>query len=185
MRSVSAVFPERPLETARASSSDELVTELYRTYGPVIFARCRRLLDDSAAAEDATQETFLRVRRHLEKAPDGRQALAWIYRIATNYCLNEIRNRKVRAEPREVLPEESGRSPSAVEDALADEDLARHLIRRAPEKLRVVAWLYHVDGMEQAEIAKVLDISRRTIVNRLAEFEENAKKFVLRTGSTP
>jgi RNA polymerase sigma-70 factor (ECF subfamily) len=182
VRSVTAVLPDHPAESAAAPASDDRVTALYREYGPAIFARCRRLLEDVAAAEDATQETFLRVRKHLERAPDGRQALAWIYRIATNYCLNEIRNRKVRAEPREHLPEQAA-EPRSVEDALANEDLARRLIRRAPEKLRVVAWLYHVDGMEQAEIATVLDISRRTVVNRLAEFEDKAKKFVQRTGS--
>jgi len=38
----------------------------------------------------------MRVHRHLDKA-DSREALGWIYRIATNYCLNEIRNRKRRA----------------------------------------------------------------------------------------
>ena len=50
--------------------TDERVTEHYRAYGPVIYARCRRLLADGEAAEDATQETFMRVHRHLDKA-DG------------------------------------------------------------------------------------------------------------------
>ena len=171
---MSAVMPERPIEEVASRTADERIVELYRRYGPMIFARCRRLLDDNAAAEDATQETFIRVQRHLERAPDGRQALAWIYRIATNYCLNELRNRKVRAEPRETLPERTG---APVEERLANEDFARRLVDRAPEKLRVVAWLYHVDQMEQAEIAEVLDISRRTVVNRLSDFDAYARRF--------
>ena len=153
--------------------SDRL-TELYRAYGPVIYARCRRLLGDTSSAEDATQETFMRVHRHLDKA-DAREALAWIYRIATNYCLNEIRNRKHRPELHDELPEPP--MPSTLEDALANRDLAARIIERAPEKLRVVAWLYHVDGLDQAEVARVLDISRRTVVNRLAEFAEKARTF--------
>jgi RNA polymerase sigma-70 factor, ECF subfamily len=156
-------------------SSDRL-TELYRAYGPVIYARCRRLLGDGAAAEDATQETFMRVHRHFDKA-DSREALAWIYRIATNYCLNEIRNRKRRPEPHEEVPEVVTLD---VDDALADRDLAARIVARAPEKLRVVAWLYHVDGLDQAEVARVLDISRRTVINRLAEFADNARKFAQR-----
>src|SRR5450432_2184327 len=60
------------------------LTALYRMYGPVIYARCVRLLGDRAAAEDAMQETFVRVQRHLEKAPDAEEALRWVYRIATN-----------------------------------------------------------------------------------------------------
>ena len=154
---------------------DDRLTELYRAYGPVIYARCRHLLGDGVAAEDATQETFMRVHRHLAKA-DSREALAWIYRIATNYCLNEIRNRKRRPELHDELPEIT----TDTGGALADRDLAARIVARSPEKLRTVAWLHHVDGLDQGEVARVLDISRRTVVNRLAEFAENAKKFAQR-----
>src|SRR5262249_5886023 len=132
------------------------------------------------AAEDATQETFLRVYRHLDRAPDVRQALAWIYRIATNYCLNELRDRKLRPATRDELPEVAGRSP---DELFADRDLAVRLVARAPEKVRVVAWLHHVDGLDQAEVATMLGISRRTVVNRLATFAANAQKFARRTQS--
>ena len=155
-------------------ASDRL-TDLYRAYGPVIYARCRRLLGEGSAAEDATQETFMRVHRHLDKA-EGRDALAWIYRIATNYCLNEIRNRKRRPELRDA-PEGIGED---LDRALADRDLAARIVEHAPEKLRVVAWLHHVDGLDQGEVARVLEISRRTVVNRLAEFTDNARKFIQR-----
>ena len=45
---------------------------LYRTYGGILRGRCRRLLGDAAAAEDATHEVFLRVQRHLERRIDAR-----------------------------------------------------------------------------------------------------------------
>ncbi len=154
------------------------MTTLYRQYGPVIYARCAKLLNDQAAAEDATQETFMRVQRHLHKAPDSREALAWIYRIATNYCLNEIRDRKLRPQGQAELPERPGENLAAI---LADRDLVARIVRRSPEKLRATAWLHHVDGLEQAEVARVLGSSRRTVVNRLAEFAENARKFIGRS----
>ena len=147
---------------------------LYRSYGPIIYARCRRLLDDNAAAEDATQETFIRVHRHLQKAPDSREALVWIYRIATNLCLNEIRNRRLRPTPVDVLPELG----TDVVDLLARRDLAARLINHAPEKLRAPAYLHYVDGLDQSEVARVLGISRRTVLYRLAAFVESARKFV-------
>lgn len=156
--------------------TDDRLTALYRAYGPVIYARCRRLLGDGGAAEDATQETFMRVYRHLDRA-DSRQALAWIYRIATNYCLNELRNRKRRPALDDRAPEALGED---LERVLADRDLVARIVDRAPEKLRVVAWLHHVDGLDQGEVARVLDISRRTVVNRLAEFSDNARKFIAR-----
>ncbi len=183
MRGVSTAWPQLPVpvEAEVALTDEQRIATLYRSHGPAILSRCRRILEDAAAAEDATQETFVRVQRHLARAPDGRAALAWIYRIATNYCLNEIRNRKVRAVPYDVLPEGVTASLAPVERALADADFARRLIRHAPEKLRVVAWLHHVDGMDQAEVAEVLDISRRTIVNRLSDFEQFARRFLQRS----
>jgi len=163
--------------------STDALTTLYRRYGPVIYARCRRLLIDQGAAEDATQETFMRVYRHIEKAPSAAEALAWIFRIATNYCLDELRDRKRRPELREALPEpELMRGPPSFEERFADQDLARRLIVRAGPKLRVVAWLYHMDGMEQEDVARVLGLSRRTVATRLGAFAANARKFVKRSG---
>ena len=159
--------------------SDDRFTSLYRTYGPIIYARCVRLLADASAAEDATQETFVRVHKHLEKAP--LEALGWIYRIATNYCLNELRDRKQRPEPTDELSE-----LAIVDDfgsVLGDRDLVTRIVKRSPEKLRVVAWLHHVDGLDQAEVAHTLGISRRTVVNHLAEFARNARKYAGRTAA--
>ncbi len=157
---------------------DDRLTELYRTYGPVIYARCVRLLGEPVAAEDATQETFLRVHRHLATAPSASEALLWIYRIATNYCLNEVRNRKRRPDLLRELPElPTGDS----EDLLADRDFAARLVAEAPENLRVVAWLHHVDGMDQGAIAELEGISRRTVVTRIADFAAYAARFAKRS----
>jgi RNA polymerase sigma-70 factor (ECF subfamily) len=156
------------------------LTDLYRSYGPAIYSRCRSLLTDNGAAEDATQETFLRVWRRLDRVPDAHEALYWIYRVATNYCLNEIRDRRTRDIPSGELPEISAAS-WAVAARIEDRDLARHLVERAEAKVRVVAWLYHVDGFEQDEIAAVVGISRRTVVNRLAAFLAGAQRFLKRS----
>jgi RNA polymerase sigma-70 factor (ECF subfamily) len=174
-----AAPPER-LHTVTPSgvSSDDKVASLYRKYGATIFSRCRRLLRDEALAEDATQEVFVRVFRHIEAAPDDAAALGWIYRISTNYCLNQLRDRSRHAEPTapEALPEVSdGELPEAL---WLDRDLAQRLIARAPEKLQEVAVLYYVDGLEQEQVAKALGISRRTVINRLQEFQERSRKFL-------
>jgi RNA polymerase sigma-70 factor (ECF subfamily) len=154
---------------------DDLLAQLYRRYGPTIYARCRRILRDDAAAEDATQETFLRVLRHVEKAPDDREALAWIYRIATNQCLNVLRN--ARRWPLGAVEPPPAESP---EESLADRDFVARLLRRALRKLAAVAWLHHVDGLPQGEVAAVLGISRRTVVNRLADFVRSMRRLAAR-----
>ena len=69
------------------------------------------------------------------------------------------------------------------EERLANRDLASRLVMRAPEQIRTAAWLYHVDGMDQAEVAAVLGVSRRTVVNYLATFSRHAKKFLSRSAA--
>jgi RNA polymerase sigma-70 factor (ECF subfamily) len=155
------------------------VAALYQKFGPAIYTRCRRILKDAAAAEDATQEVFIRVARHIDRTPDAAEALAWIYRIATNYCLNEVRSRKQRARIATSLPEATVEQSS--EDAVANRELARRIIQRAPARLSESAYLYHVDGMSHEEVAGVLGQSRRTVINHLAEFGRRARKFLSRT----
>ena len=69
------------------------------------------------------------------------------------------------------------------EALLANRDLASRLVMRAPEQVRTAAWLYHVDGMDQAEGAAVLGVSSRTVVNYLATFARHAKKFLSRSAA--
>jgi RNA polymerase sigma-70 factor (ECF subfamily) len=152
--------------------TEDRLTTLYRQYGAAIYARCVRILGDRVAAEDATQETFMRVQRHLHKAPDSTDALRWIYRIATNYCLNEVRDRKHRPVLFAELPDLTDDSCRA---NLANRDLVAHIVRSSPEKLRAPAWLHHVDGLDQGEVARILGSSRRSIVYWLAEFAEHAR----------
>jgi RNA polymerase sigma-70 factor, ECF subfamily len=153
------------------------VAELYKTYGGFIYARCRRILADSSAAEDATQETFVRVYRHLDRAPNSDEALRWIYRIATNYCLNELRDRRLRPEIREEIEVRAGGN---LEEQLVDRHLLSRLLARAPEKLTSVAWLVYGDGMTHDEVAQTLGITRRTVINRAQAFSDFARKLAAR-----
>ncbi|MBI3182611.1 MAG: sigma-70 family RNA polymerase sigma factor [Myxococcales bacterium] len=153
------------------------VQNFYEKYGPAIYSRCRRMLRDAAAAEDATQEVFLRVLRHIDTAPVDEAALAWIYRISTNYCLNALRDGRRQAEPLAALPD------SAVddfEDSVMSRELTGRVMGDAPPELKAPAVLYHVKGMEQARIAKALGVSRRTVIYRLNEFATRARRFIER-----
>jgi RNA polymerase sigma-70 factor (ECF subfamily) len=141
-----------------------------------VFARCRRILGNAQAAEDAVQETFLRVNRHLERVPDAADALRWIYRVAVNYCLNEIRNAQLRRR----LGAEWGKLKLAAGHAadLLEGPVVRELVLRIPQKLSRVAWMYHVDGRDQHEIAEALGISRRTVVSRISQFARYARALL-------
>ncbi len=161
--------------------NDDKLALLYRTYAPVIYARCRRILNDARTAEDATQETFIRVHRHLAKAPDPQHALRWIYRIATNYCLNELRDRVGRPTPVDDVDNTIGAQETSMLGDMIDRDLVVRLLARMPAQVSEIAWLHHVDGFDQDEVARLLGISRRTVVNRLAKLKHIAHSYARRT----
>lgn len=152
----------------------EKVEELYGRYGPAIYAKCRRLLRDPSAAEDATQDVFVKVLRHSASTPSEEAVLPWIHRITTNHCLNALRDSRRRAAPMEEAPEPID---DEFEDNLVCRDFASKVLSRAPEELRMPAVLYHARGIEQSKVAEVLGVSRRTVLYRLAEFTRRVVQF--------
>ncbi len=156
--------------------SEGRASSLYRRYGPAIYARCRGMLGDAASAEDATQETFFRVFKNLDGAPpNDKRAKRWLYRIATNVCLDLLRARAHGPPSPEML--ESAQDKN-VEERLGDLELARELVARTPAKLRSAAWLHYVDDLDAEEVGVMLGVSGRTVRNWLTAFLERARKLV-------
>jgi RNA polymerase sigma-70 factor, ECF subfamily len=166
-----------PMKRFFRSRSDARFADLYQRYGPVVYARCRQMLKDAAAAEDITQETFFSIHGTLARFSDDREALAWLYRTATNRCLNELRRGRRRPLSMYDPPDRPGPS---FDQRLVDQDLMLRVSADLPETLSIAAWLYHVDGHEQADIAAICGVSRRTIISRLNRFAELARMFIER-----
>ncbi|WP_309893829.1 sigma-70 family RNA polymerase sigma factor [Archangium sp.] len=162
--------------------ADKRWEELYLAYAPLIFAKCRKILDNDAAAHDATQETFIRAYEHLAKVRSVREALPWIYSIAIRYSLQMRRNNQMRAQPVAEVPEPSGGAHA--EESFTNRDFLLRLMDKVPENVREVAWLHYIEEMNQGEVARVLGISRRTVVYRLAELSEFAVRLRA-TGDSP
>lgn len=131
--------------------------------------------DDAA---DLAQETFLRVHRAFDTFRDGEPFAPWFFRILRNVCLNHLeRHRKRRAVSLDARRDEDDR-PWEVADpaALAPVDRAQlneaqQAFWRALEELsdahREIVLLRHVQDLEYAEIAQVLDIPVGTVMSRL------------------
>ena len=158
--------PRHAYGVLRASRKACQLERLYADYRPLIVAHCTRLLRDSSLAEDATQDVFLRVRRHAERLPEQAQIRPWLFRVATNHCLNELRNREVRTR---YFPELAQSRAIDHEESMSARNDARRLLSRLPPRARAVAYLTYVEGMLQREVAETLGVSRRTVVTHLSE----------------
>lgn len=155
------------MAAARAGDRDALGRLLEAHYHRV-YAVCRRLVGNDADALDATQDAMVAAVRSLSRF-DGRSAFGtWLYRVATNACLDELRRRRRR--PRLRRPEEP--DPAAAEpdpaSAAADRlDLDRAL-GALPAPFRAAVVLRDVAGLSYQEIAAVLDVPVGTVRSRLA-----------------
>ena len=159
----------------------EAAARLYRDYGPVVFRRCLRLLRNREAAQDATQEVFVRLVRNMERLEDRGGALPWIYRVTTNHCLNVLRNAGRRGEGA-LLPDLEADDRSATE-AMPDRLLAQEILQRFDASTQAVVVGVFVDGMEREEVAATLGISKRTVSRRLERFLSSSRRFLGREPS--
>jgi RNA polymerase sigma-70 factor, ECF subfamily len=154
----------------------ERAAELYRLYGPAVYRRCLKLLRDREAAKDATQEVFVKLVRDIAKFDDPATALPWMYRVATNHCLNFLRAGRRHGE--QELGEWELAAPPDGAASYPDRHLAGAVLAQFDEGTRAVALGVLVDGMGHEELAGALGISRKTVERRLARFLERARKLV-------
>jgi RNA polymerase sigma-70 factor (ECF subfamily) len=149
--------------------NERAVGEAFRCYAPAVYARCVQLLRDRDAARDVTQEAFVRCVRERASLRPGRELLAWLYRVATNLCLNQLRDGRVRAagplDEVEATTDPPGPNRQLVARALAGLD----------ERTQAIAIYVIVDGMTHAEAAEVAGVTDRTIRNCLARFRAHAR----------
>lgn len=146
---------------------------LFERHGPRVYRRALRMLGNTADAEEATQEIFIRVVRGADRFQDRSQVTTWLYQITTNYCLNFMRDRGRHAAVYEkhIAPqaEQAAEFGSSRPDDVAH---IRTLIARAPEREAAAAIYVYLDGMSHEEAAEVLGVSKRTVGNLLERFQQ-------------
>jgi RNA polymerase sigma-70 factor, ECF subfamily len=140
-----------------------------------VHAICRRVTGHPEDALDATQEALIAVTRGLHRY-DGRSLFTtWLYRVATNAALDELRRRKRRPEPAELVEDRplggtagSATASSPVESAVAARlDVDAALAGLSPE-FRAAVVLRDLCDLDYAEIAEVLDVPIGTVRSRIA-----------------
>jgi len=143
------------------------VESLSERYGPMVLRRCRHLLRDEDEAMDACQDVFVRLLEQRDRL-DARHPSSLLYRMATNLCLNRIRDRRRRAAT-SVEEERLERIASAEEPGGGSEArlLLDWLFGRQPESSRTIAVLHHLDGLTLEQVAEVVGLSVSGVRRRL------------------
>ena len=125
---------------------------VYRAFSRKVFTMARRMLGDSALAQDATQDTFVDV---LCKAGGLQRSEAlgpWVRRIAVNHCLMRLRSPWFKRREMARSDVEAPRSDEGRLEAATDLERA---LDSLPAKARAVIWLHDVEGHTHKEIGRL------------------------------
>jgi RNA polymerase sigma-70 factor (ECF subfamily) len=143
------------------------VEALCERYGPMVLRRCRRLLRDEDEAMDVCQDVFVRLLERRDRF-EVLYPSSLLYRIATNLCLNRIRDRRRRATTdSEDVPLERIASAADPEKDEGTRSLLDRLFRRHPESSRTIAALHYLDGLTLQQVAEMAGLSVSGVRRRL------------------
>jgi RNA polymerase sigma-70 factor (ECF subfamily) len=159
-----ASLDDRLLVLDFQAGQPEAFVEIHRRYGPLARHVCRRFLPNQQDADDAFQETMIRVFQGLHRF-NGQYALQpWVARIATNVSLDQIRTRTRRPQLEDGTIEDHERrdpadGPEEMVERLVERDLVLSVLAGLPESHRTALVLRELEGRSHREIAQALEIT--------------------------
>lgn len=163
----------------RAGRGDRTAAgELILRHSDRVMGVCYRMLGERAAAEDAAQETFLKLWRNAAKwEPRGAKFSTWLYRVASNVCLDRLR-RGGREAPEEAAPERIDDAPHADERLMAaDRAAAVHAaIAQLPERQRLAIALCHYEELSNIEAAAVMETTVEAVESLLGRARRGLRR---------
>ncbi|MGM9552888.1 MAG: RNA polymerase sigma factor [Faecousia sp.] len=185
---------EKKIIRKAAAGSAEAFEALVLQYQTPIYNLCLRITGNPEDAADMTQESFLKAWRSLDSFHFEAAFSTWLYRLASNTCLDFLRSTKRRRALSLTVEDESGESqlldlpdPAPTPEAalLTNEEnalLSAAMGQLDPEQRRILT-LRVVNDLSYTEIAAVLNIKEGTVKSRLARARENLRKKLLQSGN--
>lgn len=154
---------------ARYAAGDRAAARLLTArHAPRVFALARRMLREQAEAEDVTQEAMLRLWRIASDWQPGQAQLGtWLYRVASNLCIDRLRRRREIAS--DGMPEQADEAPGALAQIEADDRAValRAALETLPDRQRLAVVLRHFEERSNPEIAEILDTSVEAVESLL------------------
>jgi len=184
-----AADPDVALMLRLQSGDQGAFQELFQKFAPRLLKYTRRLVGSEARAEEVTQDVFVQVFRFRQRYRPESRFSTWLYTIATNLCLNEIRRpeRRLRVDLWKERDDEERREspqladPAAItpEEGASGRELARQLeaaVGDLPPKQRAALLLSRVDGLAYRDVAEALGCSEGAVKALLFRATQSLKK---------
>ncbi len=167
---------------------------LVTKYQKKVFNIALRLLGNYDDASELTQEAFIKIYKSIKNFKEESLLSTWIYRIATNVCLDELRKRKKRwvlSLDEEIQSEDGGihrqvEDDSPTPDVIAEINDTKNTINKAIRKLqeehRIVLILRDLQGFSYEEIAKIINRPEGTVKSRINRARSELRELLLKNG---
>jgi RNA polymerase sigma factor (sigma-70 family) len=159
-------------ELVRRAGQGEIdcFNRLVERYQREVYNLCLRMLGDAAAAEDATQDAFLSAFRGIGRFRGG-NFRAWLFRIATNACRDQLRSSRRRpTTPLDDVPFDIEGGDPSPDDLAANRELGsaiKKALAALPYDQRLAVVLRDIEGLDYEEIARVIGCSMGTVKSRI------------------
>ena len=163
-------------------SGEALLAAIYVEYSAAIHTYASRLLDNQEDADDVTQEVFIRANAHLSQLREAGRLRPWLYRIATNLCMDALRRRsRIRkvfgltfslgatlGDDEGPLREIPQPGASAAIESVGERDHILQTLKRMPPKYATCLLLHSEQGLSYREIAEAVGITPGAAAVRLS-----------------
>jgi RNA polymerase sigma-70 factor, ECF subfamily len=177
---------DRELIRACRRGEPDAFRRLFDRYRDPVYRLAYRFSGNADEAEDATQETFVRLFERLDSFRGESAFSTWLYRLAVRQCLN----RRRRAKDDRSL-DDSTVEPAGGEDPVdaclrrEREDRAARAVAGLPETLKTAFVLVSLEGLSYAEAADVLEVSVEAVRMRMSRARRELKERLTEEGITP
>lgn len=176
---------------ARLQKRDEAAfEELIRQYEKKVYSLCFRMCGNSEDAEEAAQDAFLALWRGIDRFRQESSLSTWIYRLATNACIDTLRRRKkqsgsVSLDDEELFVDAVDTSPQPQETVEHREaqKLLQEGLSALLEEYRKVLILREIEGLSYTEIAESASIELGTVKSRISRGRSLLRNFLSGNGN--
>lgn len=165
--------------------------QLVRTYQAQVFRTAYRVLSDQAAAEDAAQEAFISAFKHI-KSYRGGSFKAWLLRIVTNACYDQLRVKQRRPtlsldamliDPDNPAPGADRAAPETPQQVAEQKELGEAIQRgltTLPPDQRVTLVLVDIEGLNYDEAAEAMQTNVGTVKSRLSRARAALRDYLVK-----
>ena len=158
---------------AQARRGDQAAfARLVGAYQRPVYNLCYRMLGNASEAEDAAQETFVRMYTKLHTYQPERKLSSWVLSIASHYCIDRLRRRRgvwlsLDDEPIATMLPSHNRGPEEIALREESRDEVQRLVDTLPAAYRVPLILRYWHDLSYAEIAEVMGLTVQAVKSRL------------------